>query len=65
MGKEAGGWGVVVGGASGRKASTVEAEGRARAERTQNMEFMSVTRDVSRLSGWLNADVPCRAQGKA
>ena len=33
---------------------TVEAEGRARAERTRNMDRMSVTLDVSKLSGWLN-----------
>ena len=38
---------------------TVEAEGGARAERTLNMYAMSVTLDVSRLSGWLNA-APCR-----
>jgi len=29
-------------------------------ERTQNMPNMFVTLDVSRLSGWLNADAPCR-----
>ena len=28
----------------------------ARAERTENMLYMSVTLDVSKLSGWLNAD---------
>ena len=39
---------------------TVEAEGRARAERTLNMNCMFVTLDVSRLSGWLNADASCR-----
>ena len=38
------------------KAPTVETEGRARVERTANMYPMSVTLDVSRLSGWLNAD---------
>ena len=54
--------GVVVGGASSREALTVEAEGRARAERTKNMYPMSMTRDVSRLSGWLNASVPCRVE---
>ena len=52
------GW---VGGASSNKASTVEAEGRARAERTRNMYFMSVTLDVSKLSGWLNARASCTA----
>ena len=41
---------------------TVEAESRARAERTKNMRPMSVTRDVSRLSGWLNADASCRVE---
>ena len=25
---------------------------------SSNMNFMSVTRDVSKLSGWLNADAP-------
>ena len=46
------------------KAPTVEAEGRARAERTENILAMSVTLDVSRLSGWLNAVAPCRAKGE-
>ena len=46
-------------------APTVEAEGRARAERTANMYPMSVTLDVSRLSGWLNADAPCRVEMEA
>ena len=32
------------------------AEGRARAERTENMLDMLMTLDVSKLSGWLNAD---------
>ena len=48
------------------KAPTVQAEGRARAERTENMEPIVVTLDVSKLSGWLNADAFCRekrAQG--
>jgi len=40
----------------------VEAEGRARAERTPNIPAMSVTLDVSRLSGWLNADAHCRVE---
>ena len=29
-------------------------------ERTQNMPFMVVTLEVSKLSGWLNADAYCR-----
>jgi hypothetical protein len=33
---------------------------RARAERTLNMYPMVVTLEVSRLSGWLNADATCR-----
>ena len=54
--------GVVVGGASSREALTVEAEGRARVECTENIHCMSVTLDVSRLSGWLNADAPCQVE---
>ena len=30
------------------------------AERTLNMPYINVTRDVSRLSSWLNADADCR-----
>ena len=44
------------------KAPTVQAEGRARAERTPNIHSMLVTLDVSRLSGWLNADAHCRVK---
>ena len=29
-------------------------------ERTENMLRMDVTLEVSKLSGWLNADAPCR-----
>ena len=41
--------------------------GRARAcaERTWNMLSMSVTLDVSKLSGWLNAAAPCRVGRRA
>ena len=38
---------------------------RARAERTWNMAFMVVTLDVSKLSGWLNADARCRVERRA
>ena len=39
---------------------------RARAERTWNMFCMVVTLDVSKLSGWLNADAPpCRVERRA
>ena len=37
---------------------------RARAERTRNMPIMLVTLDVSKVSGWLNADVFCRVARK-
>ena len=39
--------------------------GRARAERTPNMADMVVTLDVSKLSGWLNADADCRVERRA
>ena len=39
--------------------------GRAHAERTQNMDCMVVTLEVSKLSGWLNAFVHCRVEGRA
>ena len=39
--------------------------GRARAERTVNMYFMLVTPEVSKLSGWLNADAFCRVERRA
>ena len=51
--------------AARREAPTVEAEGRGRAERTENMPSMLVTLDVSRLSGWLNADALCRVEKEA
>ena len=38
---------------------------RARAERTENMAYMVVTLDVSKLSGWLNADAFCRVDRRA
>ena len=34
-------------------------------ERTLNMPYINVTRDVSRLSGWLNADAFCRVERRA
>ena len=40
-------------------------EGRARAELTANMAYMSVTLDVSKLSGWLNFDARCRVERRA
>jgi len=38
---------------------------RARAERTLNIQVMSVTLEVSKLSGWLKADAYCRVEGRA
>jgi len=38
---------------------------RASAERTKNISRMSVTLEVSTLSGWLKADAPCRVEGRA
>ena len=61
--REAGGpMEAVVVQAARREGPTMEAEGRARAERTLNMDPMAVTLDVSRLSGWLNADARCRVK---
>jgi len=37
---------------------------RARAERTPNMERMSATLEVSKLSGWLKFDAYCRVEGE-
>ena len=45
-----------------REGPTMEVEGRARAERTANMNSTSVTLDVSKLSGWLNANALCRVE---
>ena len=35
------------------------------AERTANIQFMSVTRDVSKLTGWLKAAASCRVERRA
>ena len=49
-----------------REGPAVKAGGaRACAERTWNMLRMVVTLDVSKLSGWLNADAPCRVERRA
>ena len=57
--RQEGGVGWSVAQAAG-KPRTVEAEDRARAEHTPNIPPMAVTRDVSKLSGWLNARAYCR-----
>ena len=41
------------------------AAGKARVERTRNTYCMFVTLDVSKLSGWLNADADCRVERRA
>ena len=48
--------------AARREGPAMEAEGRARAERTSNIMYMLVTLDTSRLSGWLNANADCRVE---
>ena len=48
-----------------REEPVVEAGSRARAERTLNMPHMLLTLDVSRLSGWLNADASYRVERSA
>ena len=48
-----------------RRARLMAGGGRARAERTANIFCMVVTLDVSKLSGWLNADAPCRVERRA
>ena len=39
--------------------------GGVQAERTSNMRRMSVTRDVSKFTGWLNAFACCRVERRA
>ena len=48
-----------------REDPTMEAAGRARAKRAVNMDSMVVTLEVTRLSGWLNADACCRVKREA
>ena len=43
----------------------IESERREQAECTLNMVFIVVTRDVSKLSGWLNAFASCRVERRA
>ena len=64
-GQVAVGRGAAAAQAACREDPTVEAAGRARAERTVNMFCMLVTLDVSRLSGWLNAYAVCREEREA
>ena len=47
-----------------RNAPTVEVAVRAREKRTSNIQNMLVTLDVSKLSGWLNADAYCQVKKK-
>ena len=59
-GREAGGRMEAAAVQAAHKGPAMEAEGRARAERTEKMYPMLLTLDTSRLSGWLNADARCR-----
>jgi len=66
------GCGRIWAGGSARAACTARGPGcegwagyRACAERTLNIWFMVVTLDVSKLSGWLNADADCRVERRA
>ena len=52
-------------GAHAGRARLKAGRARARAERTLNIQPMFVTLDVSKLSGWLNADAPCRVERRA
>ena len=54
-------------GMHGERARLCEGWGgyRACAKRTPNMLFMSVTLDVTKLSGWLNAAADCRVERRA
>ena len=61
--REAGGGGQLRRHAACRPFSRLGA--RARAERTWNMLFVVVTLDVSKLSGWLNAEAYCRVERRA
>ena len=47
------------------RARLKDGRARARAECTRNMLTMVVTMDVSKLSGWLNADAFCRVERRA
>jgi hypothetical protein len=58
-------WGSGGGASSVQGNPTVKAAGRAGAERTRNMAYMVVTLEVSKLSGWLNADAPCQVEREA
>eukprot|EP00964_Phaeocystis_antarctica_P089364 scaffold57029_cov52-Phaeocystis_antarctica.AAC.1 len=65
LGRKAGGRGAT----AARAACTARGPGcegwggyRACAERTKNILYMLVTLEMSRLSGWLNTDAPCRVE---
>ena len=62
-GRESVGWRQRTSGVHGERARL--GGYRACAERTLNMWSMVVTLDVSKLSGWLNADASCRVERRA
>ena len=57
-------WGAATQAACAQGGLRLKADGehRARAKRTSSMECMVATLDVSKLSGWLNADARCRVE---
>ena len=60
-GREAGGRRVTAVQAACRGEGSTAVSGAGHGEeRTQNMRYMLMTLEVSKLSGWLNADAPCR-----
>jgi len=61
-GREAGGRGTAAAQATCRGGPNCGDRGQGTPERTRNMSLMFVTLDVSKLSGWLNTDAPCRVE---
>ena len=65
-GREAGGpWEVAAQAASTRGGLDCRFGAGHGEERTENMRPMFVTLEVSKLSGWLNADADCRVESRA
>ena len=56
-------WGS--GSTSGAHAGRTRLEGSGGTERTKNMRVIFVTRDVSKISGWLNTAARCRVESRA
>ena len=65
MGRERGCWAAAAQAACTGGGPDSRLGAKARAGRTWNMDCMVVTLDVSKLSGWLNADAYCRVERRA